>query len=292
MQTLRAFEAAGRLRSYSRAADELGVTHGAISHRIRELEMRLGRRLFERRGNVMDLTSAGQELLASVRHGLRLLERAFETKLPAAPSSLVVSVLPVLASCWLVARLSDFRARHPEVEIELRVAIELADFVRDGIDVAVRYGPGAWANVQSRKLTDETLFPVCAPAYAERMRIERPEDLARCTLLRNPWQPWSPWFQVAGLAWPEPSTGPFYPDSGLLIRACAAGEGVALGRGLLVADDLRAGRLVRPFELTAPDINGYFLVCPTNTGRGAAITLFGDWLQAAMAEDVVGPARD
>jgi LysR family glycine cleavage system transcriptional activator len=274
IQTLRAFEAAGRLRSYSRAAEELGLTHGAISHRIRERE-----------GNRMRPTPAGQELLASVRNGLRLLERAFEPRRASAARPLVASVLPVLASCWLVPRLSDFRALHPDIGIELRVTTELARFGSDGIDVAVRYGLGGWPGVQSRRLGDEIVFPVCSPDYARRLSIERPEDLARCLLLRTPWQPWSPWLQAAGLPWNEPSDGPLYPDSSLLLRAAMAGEGVALSRRLLMADDLAAGRLCRPFDIAIDDANSYYLVWPTSSARTAEIARLGDWLAQAMAED-------
>ena len=284
IQTLRAFEAAGRLRSYSRAAEELALTHGAISHRIRELEARMGERLFEREGNSMRPTPAGQELLASVRHGLRLLERAFETRRVAGPRPLVASVLPVLASCWLVPRLSDFRARHPDIEVELRVTTELARFGRDGVDVALRYGPGGWPGVHGRRLGDEIVFPVCSPDYARRLSIERPADLARCRLLRTPWQPWSPWFQAAGLAWDEPRDGPLYPDSSLLLRAAMAGEGVALSRRLLMADDLAAGRLCHPFDIVIADPNSYYLVWPTSSVRTAEVARLGDWLEHAMTD--------
>ena len=282
IQTLRAFEAAGRLRSYSRAADELGLTHGAISHRIRELEVRIGTRLFERQGNSMRPTPAGQELLASVRHGLRLLERAFEPRLAPETRPLVASVLPVLASCWLVPRLGDFRARHPDIEVELRVTTELARFGSDGVDVALRYGAGGWPGVQSRRLGDEIVFPVCSPDYARRLSITRPEDLARCRLLRTPWQPWAPWLQAAGLAWDEPGDGPLYPDSSLLLRAAVAGEGIALSRRLLMTDDLAAGRLCRPFDIAIDDPNAYYLVWPTASQRTAEIARLGDWLEAAM----------
>jgi LysR family transcriptional regulator, glycine cleavage system transcriptional activator len=285
IQTLRAFEAAGRLRSYSRAAEELGLTHGAISHRIRELEARMGERLFEREGNSMLPTPAGQELLASVRNGLRLLERAFAPRRMSGARPLVASVLPVLASCWLVPRLSDFRARHPDIEIELHVSTELARFGQDGVDVAVRYGPGGWPDVQSRRLGDEIVFPVCSPAYARRLSITKPEDLERCLLLRTPWQPWSPWLQAAGLAWDEPNDGPQYPDSSLLLRAAMAGEGVALSRRLLMADDLAAGRLCRPFDIQIDDPNAYYLVWPSASVRAAEIARLGDWLEQAMARE-------
>jgi LysR family glycine cleavage system transcriptional activator len=282
LQTLRAFEAAGRLRSYSRAAEELKLTHGAISHRIRELELRMDCKLFVRTGKRMEPTLAGQELLASVRNGLRLLERAF-APVAREQKPLAVSVLPVLASCWLVPRLSAFRERHPDITIEFLVTTELARFHDDGIDVAIRYGPGGWPDVEARWLANDTVYPVCSPEYARELAISAPQDLNRCTLLRTPWQPWSRWFDAAGLEWAEPSSGPLYPDSSLLLRAAAAGEGVALSRNLLMIDEIERGGLTRLFDTHLDDINSYFLVWPTTTKRKAEIEAFGDWLEAGMA---------
>lgn len=281
MQTLRAFEAAGRLASYSRAAEELGVTHGAISHRIRELELRMGRKLFKRMGNQMQLTPTGRELLASVRNGLRLLERAFGSESPSA-RQLVVSVLPVLASCWLVPRLGTFRRLHPEKAIELNVTTELVRFADDGVDVAIRYGLGGWPDVECRLLGTDVIYPVCSPKYARELNIREPRDLARCVLLRTPWQPWSRWFDAAGLEWSEPSDGPAYPDSSLLVRAATAGEGVALSRNLLIVDEIERGNLCRLFETEVTDINSYFLVWPLTTKQKDEILQLGDWLTEEM----------
>lgn len=277
------------MQSYSRAARELALTHGAISHRIRELEMRMGCKLFLRSGNRMELTPQGQELLASVRSGLRLLERAFEPVSRSEVKPLVVSVLPVFASSWLVSRLSAFRKRHPEIPIELQVTTELARVGEDGTDAAIRYGPGGWPDVEARWLHTDVIYPVSAPQYARDFSISKPSDLASCTLLRTPWQPWSPWFDAAGLDWPEPATGPHYPDSSLLLRAAIAGEGVALSRNLLVLDEIERGGLCRLFDTQIADANSFFLVWSTTTKRKDDIAAFGDWLEAMMPERFAGP---
>lgn len=287
LQTLRAFAAAGRLKSYSKAAEELGLTHGAVSHRIRELEQRLGVTLFQRVGNTMQLTPAGQKLEAQVRQGLSLLEQAFSVE-PArgkAPRAIVVSAVPSLASTWLFARMAQFRVENPDTDIELRVTEALSDYKKEGIDLGVRLGLGGWPGLHAAKLFDEALMPVCTPDYADRLGLKTPEDLKRATLLRNPWTPWSRWFRAIGLDWPEPSTGPKFDDAPLLLRAALNGDGVALGRHWLAIDELRAGRLVAPFDLAVRDDFSYWLVWPTGRATNPEATRFREWLAAQAAAE-------
>lgn len=288
LQTLRAFAAAGRLQSYSKAAEELGLTHGAVSHRIRELEERLGKQLFRRTGNAMLLTSAGQELEVQVRQALSLLEQAFPDHTPrlAQPSRpVVITAVPSLASTWLFARLGEFRAEHPDIDIALRVSEALSDFKREGIDLGVRLGAGGWSGLNAVKLFDEALTPVCTPEYRDRMRLEKPADLKRATLLRNVWSPWARWFKAAGLDWPEPTTGPSFDDSPLLLRAAMQGDGVALARHWLAVDELRGGRLVFPFDIAVQDDFAYWLISPTRGVRYEPAEIFRAWLAARAAAE-------
>lgn len=289
LQTLRAFAAAGRLKSYSKAAEELGLTHGAVSHRIRELEQRLGVQLFRREGNTMVLTPAGQKLEAQVRQGLSLLEQAFEP----APSArvkttrhIVMTSVPSLASTWLLSRLGEYRADNPDIDVELRVSEALNDYKKEGIDLGVRLGAGGWPGLHAQKLFDEALTPVCTPEYAKRLNLREPADLKRATLLRNPWTPWARWFRAVGLDWPEPTMGPMFDDGTLLLRTALQGDGVALGRQWLAIDDVRAGRLVTPFNLAVRDDFSYWLVWPTGRASTPEATRFREWLaQKAAAED-------
>lgn len=294
LQTLRAFAAAGRLKSYSKAAEELGLTHGAVSHRIRELEDRLGVQLFRREGNTMVLTSAGQKLEAQVRQGLSLLEQAFAPA-PARGKTtrhVVITSVPSLASTWLLARLGEYRSDNPDIDIELRVSEALNDYKREGIDFGVRLGAGGWSGLHAEKLFDEALTPICTPEYAERLKLREPIDLQRATLLRNPWTPWSRWFRAVGLNWPEPAMGPMFDDSTLLLRTALQGDGVALGRQWLAIDDMRAGRLVAPFDLAVRDDFSYWLVWPTGRATNPEATRFREWLsQKAAAEDAPCPLR-
>ncbi|MGE0597391.1 MAG: transcriptional regulator GcvA [Hyphomonadaceae bacterium] len=289
LQTLRAFDAAGRQQSYSKAAEELGLTHGAVSHRIRELEQRLGKTLFRRVGNTMVLTPDGQALQAQVRQALSLLEQVFADPRPrSAPASrpLVVTSVPSLASTWLFSRLSEFRAEHPDIDIALRVSEQLNDYRKEGIDVGVRLGAGGWPGLNAVKLFDEALSPVCTPEYRDRLQLQAPTDLARATLLRNTWTPWAQWFKAAGLDWPEPNKGPLFDDSPLLLRAALQGDGVALGRHWLAVDELRTGRLVIPFDLAVRDDFSYWLTWPTRGQTHPHAEAFRAWLIArAAAED-------
>lgn len=288
LQTLRAFEAAGRLNSYSRAAEELALTHGAVSHRIRELEERLGVKLFRREGNIMRLTEDGHRLHAQVRQGLSILEQAFappRARAPKAARPIVVSAVPSLAAAWLSARLGEYRAEAPDVDIELRVTDRLSDFKKEGVDLGVRLGRGGWDNMQSVKLFDEALTPVCTPAYRDRIGLREPADLSRGAFLRNAWTPWARWFRAAGLDWPEPARGPVFDDSGLLLRAALQGDGVALGRHWLAIDEVRAGRLCAPFSVSLRDDFSYWLVWVAGRNLSPETARFRDWLAARAAAE-------
>ena len=282
LQTLRAFEAAGRHQSYSRAGEELGLTHSAISHRIRDLESMTGSRLFAREGNRMVPTKEGARLLRQVRNALGLLESIFRESRGRASRRITISVFPAFASCWLVPRLGAFRAEHPEIDLALSLSSEVVK-LGSGMDAAIRYGAGSWPETDSRLLAGEILIPVCAPDYAESHRLAEPGDLIGCTLLRYPWHSWAAWFQAAGISTGEPTDGPEYSDSSLLVEAAAAGEGVALARSLSVADALRTGTLVRPFDLALADGDAYYFVTPTGP-RLPALESFEAWLVEAMSE--------
>lgn len=288
LQTLRAFEAAGRLNSYSKAAEELGLTHGAVSHRIRELEDRLGLKLFRRTGNAMRLTEEGQRLHAQVRQGLSLLEQAFappRVRGAKAVRPIVISAVPSLAATWLSARLGEYRAERPDIDVELRVTDRLSDFKKEGVDLGVRLGRGGWDGMQSAKLFDEALTPVCTPVYRDRLNLREPADLTRAAFLRNAWTPWARWFRAAGLDWPEPARGPVFDDSGLLLRAALQGDGMALGRHWLAIDEVRAGRLCAPFSVSLRDDFSYWLVWLAGRAVSAETAQFRDWLTARAAAE-------
>lgn len=285
LQTLRAFEAAARHLSYSRAADELRLTHSAISHHIKTLEGQLGKRLFRRAGHRMELTREGCDLVLKVRQGLRLLERAFEEALTRPKSTiLTVSVLPAFAARWLVPRLPRFQAAFPEIDMDLRTSPDLARIGHEGADVAIRYGPGGWPGLRHEKLMDEYIFPVCSPTYRAGALPKHPEDLRAEILLRNPSQPWEPWFHAARIDLGEPERGPSFSDAALLLQAAAAGQGIALARAALVEDDLRGGCLLRLFEASVRDAYAYYVVWRDDGHKQQAIEAFRTWLIAECSK--------
>ncbi|MBV6416391.1 MAG: Glycine cleavage system transcriptional activator [Steroidobacteraceae bacterium] len=283
MQTLRAFEAAARLESYSGAAQELGVTHGAISHRIRELEAQLGITLFRRAGRNMTPTREAVTLFAQVRESLGLLQRVFPDVAHTTPGRLVISVHPSFATRWLVPRIGSFLRTVPGLAVEVRSVADLGDFLSHGVDVAIRYGAGTWANATGERVAGEILFPVCTPAYRDAHRIRTPSDLRRCRLLRHAWQPWQPWLRAARLRFKEPTGHLTVSDTAMLLEAAAAGEGVALARSLFAVDDLARGRLVRLFDIEAEDAFGYYLTWHLGAPLSPAGATFRDWLRTEIS---------
>ena len=282
MQTLRAFDAAARHGSYSEAAIELGVTHGAISHRIRELEERLNVNLFRRAGRVMAPTREAVALLSQVRQGLDALSRAFPEPLRGDRTRLVVSAHPSMAYCWLAPNIGDFIDQNPHLDVEIRSTADLEDFLDPGVDVAIRYGGGGWPNVNEERLSGAALFPVCSPSYQERLNIRHPEDLARCTLLQHSWQAWTPWFRKAGLRLSEPVLGTRFSDNAMALAAAASDQGVALGRGLFAIGALQTGALVRLFDIQLEDSNGFYMVWRNATLMTKPAGAFRDWIGDAL----------
>jgi LysR family glycine cleavage system transcriptional activator len=281
LNTLLAFEAAARHSSFTRAAQELSLTHSAISHQISALEARLGDKLFRREHNRMRPTERGRELWFQVRYALDLLERAFEQSHVAGPTriDLNISVLPSFARRWLLPRLPEFCRTYPLLNLTIRTSTELARIGADGIDCAIRYGIGDWPGLQQERLADDALVVVCSPNYREARLPQTPAALVECTLLNNPFQPWESWLQVAGVALPEGFRfGLSFSDSGMVLDAAANGMGIALGRQLLVQDDLACGRLVQLFELSVADDKRYHFVWRADNPKLAAILDVRRWL--------------
>jgi LysR family glycine cleavage system transcriptional activator len=278
LQTLRAFEAAGRLQSYSRAGEEVGLTHGAVSRRMRDLEALVGTPLFERRGNRMVPTSDGVRLLAQVRNVLGMLERIFPSRRPRA-KRLTMSLSPAVGR-WLVPRLGPFRAAHPDLDLRMDVSSQVVALGGE-VDAALRYGSGRWPDTDSRMLARESLFPVCSPDYLAANPVGTPEDLLTHNLLRHPWHSWAAWFHAAGVVTKEPEGGPEYADSSLLTDAAEAGEGVALMRSLSAADPIQNGALTRLFDISVADERAYYFVRSAGN-RDPALDELEEWLASEL----------
>ena len=281
MQMLQALDAAARHGNYSSAADELGLTHGAISHQIRDMEQRLGVALFQRSGRSMLPTREATTLLALVRQALGVLHQAFPHH-SVSGARVVVGIHPSLATCWLLPRIKTFLEANPDIQVEIKSTADLGDFLASGIDFAIRYGLGTWPNTASEQVGKELLFPVCSPKYRDLMGLTEPGDLLRCKLLSHAWQPWAPWLRAARVASREPTDSLVVSDSAMLVEAAAAGLGVALIRERFAVNALREKRLVRLFRITVADTNGYYLVRRTGDSASAAVHRLQDWIRLEM----------
>lgn len=284
---LRAFEAAARHLSFTRAAAELCVTQAAISHQIRLLEERLGVRLFERRGHSLALTVSGQAYLPELAGALDRIAAA--TMRIAEPQSrpLRITVLPSFASKWLVPRLEDFHTRHPGIDVRLDSSAEPWAFTTERFDFGIRSGLGNWPGLKADLIAHETLSPVCSPSFMDRCPLRVPADLLRARLLHDtPRSAWKNWFDLAGVdeAETETDAGVSFNDANLALQAAMDGQGVALGRLVLAADALRCGRLIRPFDVVLPNDYSYWLVHPPIALQRPDAAVFREWLLSQAAE--------
>jgi LysR family glycine cleavage system transcriptional activator len=290
LHTLRTFEAAARQLNFSRAADELNLTHGAISHQMKALERDLGVALFERRSRGVALTEAGRQLAASVREGLDRIGRGV-AELRAHPArSLTVSVLPAFATHWLIPRLADFNRRHPDIDINVRAGQALVDFATDDVDLAVRYGDGQWPNLVAEQLAHEDVFPVCSPRFAGGRLPRSLPELAGATLLHTPLQPWDEWFRALGANVVLSRRGMTFSETDLLLSAAIDGLGIALSRRVLAQPELDAGRLVRPVKFSVRAQRSYFIVYPDSIEPSPLLLVFRDWL-LEQAKATIGAPR-
>lgn len=286
LRAIAAFEAAARHESFTKAADELNLTQSAISHAVRSLELRLGVDLFDRYGRTVALTEAGRAFVSRLRLSLNLISEAFEAPARPGRARLVVTASAGLVERVLAARLPGYLAAHPDRELELRTAAGVAEVAGGEADLAVLYGAGACAGLTQRRLAGEALFPVAAPA-ADLPR--RPEDLVRAPLIHQPEHPWRLWLEQVGLG-ELPTPAALTADShGAALALARSGAGVCLARGLLVRDDLRAGRLVRLFEAEAALPDDYAAVWNPGSPRADAIRAFVDWLAGVLGETAPPP---
>ncbi|MBW0118769.1 LysR substrate-binding domain-containing protein [Pseudonocardia abyssalis] len=288
LNALRSFEAAGRLGSIRAAAAELVVTPGAVSRQVRVLESWLGVELFRHDGRTIQLTDTGVRYLRSVTEHLTGIAEATDraTGRGRAEGALRIRSYTLLASTWLIPRLTRFRRSQPWIEIELVTSSDPADFGGRDVDAEIRPGAsGPWPGLEADLVVDTDLVLVCNPAYVAEYRLERPEDLRRLPgdgFLRSVASPhlWRIWFDVVGVDDVDVTRGPMFGDSTLAYQAAAAGHGVMLAPMPFVEPDLAAGRLVAPFPLAPRPATQFYLVYPGDHPNRKAFTAFRRWLLA------------
>ena len=289
LNALRAFECSARLGSFARAANELHVTATAVSHQIKTLEQYLGCSLFQRLPNGLKLTLRGQTLLPHVEAGFDQFEAAVRLIQDdqSTPDVLVISALPSFTQEWLLPRLVDFRQRWPNIDVLLQTEYRMVDLETETVDVAIRFGRGDFGrDLQIDLLAHESVTPVCSRSLVGGRAIADKGELGGFTLLNSsvrmvhePWMSWDPWLKEIGLSNRKVAGDPQFSDPLLILRAAAAGAGFALGRSMLIQDNLASGRLIRPFPAwIKPILSSYYLVSTKEKAKLHKVATFRDWL--------------
>ncbi|AWM87199.1 transcriptional regulator GcvA [Microvirga sp. 17 mud 1-3] len=287
MSAVRVFEAAARHQSFTRAAEELGMTQAAVSYQIRMLEDRIGAPLFTRHARHVGLTAKGKQLVPAVTEAFGLLRAAFEGLDEAVQATLSITTLTTVAANWLVPRLGRFQQLHPGIAVQIDINQQIVDFSKHDFDLGIRSGTGNWPGLEAHLLFPNQFTPVCSPDLARRACLREPEDLLQLPLIApsDPW--WQDWFTAAGVSCVDLSSRPDFSLGAQQFEGMAAmaGQGVALINPFFFRADLAAGRLVQPFDLVVTAERSYWVVYPKARRRAPKIQAFRDWLMSEVASD-------
>lgn len=287
LSAIRIFEAAARLSSFTRAAQELGVTQAAVSWQVKALEQRLGLPLFRRLTREVVLTAEGQRLARAAGEAMAGLRAALDDISGTADGVLTITALPSLAIQWLAPRLGGFQIAHPDIAVRLDTSIGVADLRRGEFDLALRGGKGDWPDLEATPLFRHIQTPLCAPETRARLGgLQAPADLMQAERIGSA-QEWAIWFAAAGVQAPLGDAPPgFNADAQTLeVAAALSRGGVALGSPIFFATEIAQGRLVQPFDIVADYGSGYFVVLPPERARIRKIAAFRNWIVAEAARD-------
>jgi len=288
LNALRAFEAAARHESFTAAADELSVTHGAISHQVKALEAWLGLPLFERRTRAVRLTQAGRDYLPAIEGAFdRIHAATLDASRSAHDAPLHVTTTPAFAVRWLAPRLGRLWHAHPDLDLRLHEAPWTREIEPglDGADLVIRIGAGRRSAMESVPMLAGTLTPMLSPRLLEDgPTLERPADLLAYRLLHTfGYAPWRTWFEAHGVLSADAARGPVFEDTNLAYSAALAGQGVGLLHTALTADEIAAGQLVAPFESDPQDDMSYYIAYAVAHRHDVRVACFRDWLLTAAA---------
>jgi LysR family glycine cleavage system transcriptional activator len=295
LNALRAFESAARHRTFSRAAEELCVTQGAVSRQIAKLESHVGMSLFRRGSRRLELTFEGARFYGFVHEAFERILDAMEIfSQQSEQSVLKIKVPPTFGIRWFVPRLVQFHGLHPEMDVQITTSHQPVDFSQEHIDVAVHWGAGDWEGLAADYLIGEELTPVCSPALLQGKALRKPSDLAQHILLHsmNRTNDWRIWLEAAAAPEVDWTRALKFENSGLTYQAAIDRLGVVVAQRAFIEDDLATGRLVAPFKLVVPGERAYYLVYPPNRLKQAKVAQFRDWLlDMATAQKKDGPSR-
>lgn len=282
---LLAFEAAARHTSISRAAEELHLTQSAVSRQIRQLEAQLGMAVFHRVRQRVVLTDAGRVYAADVRAVLQQLAAATQKTMAWSDGGglLNLAVLPTFGTRWLIPRLADFAALHPDVTVNIAARSEPFDFAQEPLDAAIHFGAPLWAGAVCEYLMHEQVVPLCSPAYRQRLGIVQVQDVSRAVLLQQTTRPtqWADWFEQFGADSQHALRGPRYEQFAMIAQAAVSGLGAALLPRFLVEAEIASGALVQLFPQALESADAYYLVYPESRAEAPLVRAFRDWIRGA-----------
>jgi len=288
LNALKAFEAAARHLSFTKAAEELFVTQAAVSHQVKALEDYLAAKLFIRKNRSLLLTAEGQgyflelkDILDDIAHATARLKQSTER------GSLTISLPPSFAILWFVPRLSRFREAYPDIDVRIRAVDEVDSSLTDDVDVAIYYGAGTWPGLTAYKLHNEYLLPVCSPLLLNTSKpLRQPSDLLQHTLLHDETRnAWKDWFKLVGIDKDKGDNGPVFSHSNLALKAAVHGQGIALANNVLVKPEIDAGHLIRVFPEALPRTKAFYLVCRDSQTEIGKIATFRNWILGVVAEE-------
>ena len=287
LNNLKAFDAAARHESFTRAAEELCVTQGAVSQQVKALEAALGIKLFNRERQRLIITEAGRYYLTIVRDALDRIALGTERLLQRQSAGvLTISTSPDFAAKWLVHRLGNFAEAHSDIDLRVSATMHHVDFAREEVDLAVRHGDGNWPGLDTVQLSAEQLFAICSPKLLSGRRLAKPADILRFPLIHlDSRADWTKWLRVAGISDDNVRHGPVLNRASMVIDAAIDGQGIPLARTTLAAWDLLNGRLVRPFAEALRLSKTYWIVCPKAVSNVPKVATFRNWILAEAEED-------
>ncbi len=285
LASIRVFEAAARLRSFTRAAEELGMTQAAVSWQIKALENRLGLSLFRRLPREVVPTEPGDRLSRAATEAMVILRRAFADVTEADEAVLSITTMTTLATQWLAPRLGAFQVANPGLAVRVDTGPRLVDLGRENIDIALRVGSGTWPGAETALLMPSVFAPLCTPLVRDRLKLTGPADLMTAPRIGDE-KEWAVWFAAAGVAHDAPRATGFRADiQGLEIAAALGHQGVALGSPILYAREIEAGLLVQPFDQVVELSPGYWIAWPRDRRLSPKIARFRAWLLSEAAAD-------
>jgi DNA-binding transcriptional LysR family regulator len=286
---LRAVEAVARLGSVKAAANELGVTVGAVSQQLHKTEAQLGVQLFERQNRLLLPTAHVLAMQPHLTSAMSSLSTAIATTQRGREDALTISVAPVFAGKWLVWHLKNFNKAHPGIRVRVEATVDLVDPDMSDVDLCIRVGKGPYPGVRAEQLLHQRVFPVCSPALAEQIR--EPKDIGKLPIIRDPGQmfTWKTWLDLFGLDESILQDGPTFSDGSLCLDAAIAGHGVFLAWETLAVYAVKSGQVIAPFPERPATGSAYWLISGKNAPQTKAKRAFGDWLREELQGSIGRP---